>query len=197
MKKILIIVILLVTALEIQAQIPTSNFTVNGQTFLVKNLSNTLTVTNAQSPIKSGQVIINEMPDECYNQSVKGYLYRFDYRKSDFIRFYNILREVFPSRRASQLGLKETIMFYFTVGSDGRMLEVEYQFNKNLFITTQELALLDKRLKESMSFTLKPNNICARNGLTAFSYGHGFGPIWEENDRDLQELIDMGADPRN
>ncbi|MCU0439633.1 MAG: hypothetical protein MUC49_17220 [Raineya sp.] len=167
MKKILIIVILLVTVLEIQAQIPTSNFTVNGQTFLVKviqpqNPKYHVAITNSQSPIKSGQVVINEMPDECYNQSVKGYLYRFDYRKSDFIRFYNILREVFPSRRASQIGLKETIMFYFTVGSDGRMLEVEYQFRGTIPITIQEIALLDKRLKESMFFTLKPNNICTR-----------------------------------
>ncbi|KOY85078.1 hypothetical protein AD998_01955 [bacterium 336/3] len=209
MKKILILLALI--AFQANAQIPTSNFTVNGQTFLVKNLSNTLVITNSQSPIKSGEIVPTGNADnECYNQLIKNDFYRFFYRKEDFLRFYNILREVFPSRRILQFGSNKTIDFEFQISTQGRLLEIKYQFAKTLPITTQEIALLDKRLKESMSFTLKPNNICIVNGHTVFSYdwdmrfeqihdsfGHGQGEEWEYHDDKLRRMIDDGEDPRN
>ena len=61
MKKILIFLALIV--FQANAQIPTSNFTVNGQSFITKivgtlqNNDYDLTVTNSQSPIKSGEIV--------------------------------------------------------------------------------------------------------------------------------------------
>jgi hypothetical protein len=197
----------------LQAQIPTTNFTVNGQTFLVEELTNTLVIENAQSPIKSGAVIHNGIPNpDCY-KALSGFardaFYTFEYRKEDFMRFTNILREVFPQPRAMALGARESIDMSFTISPQGQILEIRYQFDKDLAITTTELALLDKRLKESMFFTFKPNHVCSSSNVISLQsqwisfgdlyspYGFGEGPLWQDAERRLREMIEEGEDPRN
>ncbi|MCS6796260.1 MAG: hypothetical protein NZ516_09905 [Raineya sp.] len=212
MKKYIIFSLLL-NACWVKAQIPTTNFTVNGQHFIVEELPNILVVENAQSPIKSGAVVPNGIPNrDCYLALI-GFatnpFYNFNYRKEDFIRYTNILREVFPYTRAMALGMKKSINMYFTINPQGQILEIRYQFGKDLAITPNELELLDRRLKESMFFTFKPNHVCSSSNVISLQviwvtfeelyspYGYGLGEDWMEFDRQLRELIEEGEDPRN
>ena len=220
MKKHIFVSLLFLGTFVLKAQIPSTNFTINGQNFLVRVVSigtndpePDLVVENAQSPIKSGAVVSNGTPsNDCY-KSLTGFatnpFYTFNYRKDDFIRYTNILREVFPQSRAMALGMKQSIDMRFTINPQGQILEILYQFDKNLAITPSELALLDRRLKESMYFTFKPNHVCSSSNVISLQsiwltfqelyspYGYGIGPDWIEFDRQLQMLIAEGEDPRN
>jgi hypothetical protein len=221
MKNMLRTFLLICATHIVHAQIPTSNFTVDGQTFAVEIVAleandpnPSLFVENTQSLIKSGAVVSNGIPsNDCY-RALTGFanypFYTFEYNKPDFIRLYDIFREVFPMAKATALGaLKEEIDLRFLITPQGQVLEVWYQFSKDLNITPAELALLDRRLKESMHFTFKPNHVCSSStviGLQGWGvrfkdlytpYGYGYGADWEESDRILQMMIQEGEDPRN
>jgi hypothetical protein len=209
MKQIFIILFLGCSFL-VKAQFPTTDFTIDGQTFKVKKLTNTCVVTNSQSPIKSGAVRSNGVSSELCSSYLNGYagtFYTFDYRKEDFIRFYNILREVFSQYEADLLKL-EDIDFYFVMNDKGQILDINYQFDGSASITADQIAYLDKRLRASMFFTLKPGHMCTGtnmiglNYMFSFSelyslYGYGRGKDWDYNDRMLRDLILQGYDPRN
>ena len=212
-------VLLVTTAFS---QIATPSFTINGQTFLVKKIttgeidpnsnSYDYVITNSQSPIKSGLVVSNGVPSELCRDYLSGYegeFYSFYFRKNDFLRFFNILREVFPENRVNQLLANDKgIYFDFVINDKGVLLDIDYQFSADNGYTAAEIAHLDRRLRESMFFTLNSTHVCSGANMLGIKYevrmnqlytpfGYGVGDFWQRKDQILRDLIAEGEDPRN
>ncbi|MDX1903891.1 MAG: hypothetical protein SFU27_07010 [Thermonemataceae bacterium] len=223
MKKILFLVFYLVCSYTVFSQLPNTNFSVNGKNFLVSTSEGFYTYVFAGSPIETGQIRPTSAPSPECACSLNGYcddFYSFEYKKPDFLRFYNIFREVFPKQRVFDMldrisnGSATKFILEMSIDDKGNLLEVRYVIPKELaeVLQSTELEKLDTKLLSSMKFSLKAGHVCS--GMTIIhlfsggngyylslsdlydEYGYGRGNYWKNTDDILQLMLEDGEDPR-
>jgi len=218
MKTFRIIFILCLTAL-LQAraqQIAPGTFTINGESFIVENHISRLfskgdiigyTIYHFNSPIAKLEQPsrVNYPSRDCLDALVGGLLYEFEENQADFKRFYDVLREVLPPSRLSNLpeNNDSNIGFVFVTTPRGQIKEISYYLSLNTPYNQQDIALLDKLLKQKkkMYFTLPNQHIC--EGINHFifhievngndiraihskSYYLGTGEYWQKMAEELE-----------
>ena len=196
-----------------QQFVPGSSFTVDGEQFLVRSLKSPLQGGNSigyriyhfNSPIAKLEQPskVNYPNNDCLVALVGGLLYNFEENRADFIRFYDVLREVLPLSRLSSLPENgdSDISINFVTTPRGQIKEINYFISLNSPYTIQDIALLDKLLKQRMLFTLPRRHIC--EGINHFifhidvngndiraihskSYYLGTGEYWQKMAEELE-----------
>jgi hypothetical protein len=220
MKTFRIIFILCLTALlQARAQeIAPGTFTINGESFIVENQRSRYpngdiigyTIYHFNSPISKLEQPskVNYPSRDCLDALVNRELYYFEENQADFKRFYDVLREVLPPSRLSNLpeNNDSNILVSFVTTPRGQIKEVSYFISLNSPYTIQDIALLDKFLKQRMYFTLPRRHVC--EGINHFifhievngndiraihsdPYYFGLGEYWQEVAETLKEREEL------
>ncbi len=165
-----IVIILLFVSNAINAQIPAGTFTVNGKTFVAMIDTEIFSSGERMAPntmgifLQSG-TIMNPVthPDptrECLTSVIMK-----SRNKPDFLRYFNILRSVFPATRCTAIFNHDNLTIgmigvhcTFNITANGVIKDVAFQISENNIITPQEIELLHTRLMQQMSFTTNPIN---------------------------------------
>ena len=162
---------------NIQAQTPIApgTFTVNGKTFLVKLRTNAIVGNTIPSSLviylQSG--LINSfpaigtrtpMPNDC-SSSVHN---DFENHRADFMKFYNVLRNVFSDARCTAIMNHDNEgpdFFVFAVDANGAVLDLTISITLNSLVTPQEIEALYTQLLAQMKFTTSPINCPSTAGF--------------------------------
>jgi hypothetical protein len=196
-----------------QQFVPGSSFTINGEQFIVEGL---------KSPFHGGNIVnhviyhfnspiakleqpskVNYPSRDCLDALVNRELYYFEENQADFKRFYDVLREVLPPSRLSNVpeNNDSNIGLVFVATPRGQIKEISYYLRLNSPYTQQDIALLDKLLKQRMLFTLPRRHVC--EGINHFifhirvngndiraihskSYYLGTGEYWQKMAEELE-----------
>ena len=214
--KISLLLILLVSKMQAQTSragstgIPAGTFTVNGKTFIAFVDTQTYPSSgermapNTMNVFLQSGTIMNPpanppLTRECLASVFIGR--GNGQNKPDFLRYFNILRSVFPPARCTAIFNNDNslvgmigVSCVFNVTANGVVKDIAFSISENNIITPQEIELLHTRLMQQMSFTLAPVNCPSYAGfmfedemrnLEDFNIIHtapyyfGNGPAWK------------------
>lgn len=173
----MVVSMLMLITSDIQAQVPIApgTFTVNGKTFLVKLRTNP--IFNGAVPnyltiyLQSGlmnnypTVRTTPLPSADCTSSVHN---DFENHKSDFVKFYDVLRNVFSDARCNAIMNHDNegpTFFVFDVTADGVVQDLTISITLNSLVTPQEIEALYTQLLAQMKFTTSPINCPSTAGF--------------------------------
>ncbi len=210
-EKIKLIIFLLLLTIKVQAQTaaPAGIFTINGKTFnaIIDTITypsdgrrmspNTMYITlvngeetnlvYANVAIAAGNVVTRECLMSVFD-------YNIEEQKTDFVRFFNIMRSVFSASRIIDImnydneGIKY-VSFY--IDPSGVVKDLTISISENTLITPLEIELLYTRMLTQMSFStfpvgcsgavrfFKSARVRTQRELYTDPYYFGNGPVWD------------------
>ena len=170
--KIQIVVFLLFISFGLQAQTPVrpGTFTINGKTFLVTVSTRTFSDGGRMAPntmhvvLVGGSINIPTVRPSSTQECVATVIERTR-SKADFLRYFNILRTMFPVARCTAIFNNDSplngwigISCTFNVNITGTLKDVSFTISENTLITQQEIELFYTTLMAQMYFTIPDNN---------------------------------------
>ncbi len=204
MKQFIVFIALLLFNFSMQAQVVSTRiipgtFTVNGKTFIAAVDTETspqgrLMMPNTMRVVLQSGTIMNPVANpgasqECFaSVTVKRYK---GHSKPDFLRYFNILRSVFPASRCTAIVDNDNLLLgtvgvncTFNVTATGVVKDVVISISENNIITPQEIELLYTTLTTQMSFTTNPVNCPSYVGF-----------MFEDEMREMEDLKIIHSEP--
>jgi hypothetical protein len=218
--KTLIIFLALFWACIIQASAQFTNiseFTVNGEKFFIAPALYFDNATqwgyriyHSKSPISNLEQPedVNYPSQNCFDDLVNKVIYNFEENQADLKRFYDVARSVFPPSRLANIpeNIDADISLVLITTPRGQIKEINYYLRLNNPYTQQEIALLDRLLKQNMYLTYPRRHSC--EGINHFifdleidgydiraihsdPYYFGLGEYWQEVAETLKEREEL------